>query len=128
MLNIVTDTGARRSYKRRRVLKSKGYNAITNKNVNIRRYRSRCRRCCRSGVWRTAEHSCSPSAFVPRECASRSEDYVLARPASLQTSRAIRRNFVAATARDGHSGSPLPLLRASRESANRLLFLSPQIR
>lgn len=56
----------------------------------------------------SGEHSCSPSAFVPRECASRSEDYVLARPASLQTSRATRRNFVVATAQDGHSGSPLP--------------------
>lgn len=69
----------------------------------------RCRCRCRPGVWRTAEQLVFghlPS--FPRECACRSEDYVLARPASLQTSRATRRNFVAATARDGHSGSPLP--------------------
>jgi len=56
--------GVRRSNKRHRVLKSKSYNTITNKNVNILRYRSRSQCCCRSGVWRTPEHSCSPSAFV----------------------------------------------------------------
>lgn len=116
MPNIVANIDVRRPNKQRRVLtKSKVYNAITNKNVNIPRYRSRCQCCCRSGVRRTPERSCSPSACVPRECASRSDDYVLARPASLQTSRATRRNFVAATQR--RMGIPVlrsHLLRPSR--------------
>jgi len=81
------------------------------------------------------------SALIVRECAFRSEDYVLALLGVLTNESSHTPQLCSyTTAQDGHSGSPASIFSSSssssswslrrgrREPANRLLLLSPQIR